>query len=398
LIDRLLSKEPKITPVHKLKLVFIPDTCYKVQRFWHVPIVAWVYDDVTDVDYHPPSISTREKEKKDITKLFPPEDREIIIASCDTELKRQRLESSLRPFLVNSLRGKKLRLQIDKQGGHLHRKSTWKGGFSEHIPFTKEEIVNAIEDEDVLVFRGSAQNHDMVDSSFFGYSIIPDRKGLSIISGVEGTLRDCNPLDRANLLTSTFLTEYQPVRGMMEFLKHLRTEFHASFHWVSSAPMQLYEDLAQFFSSHGAPRGSYHLHSFNKPRDHELHLRFRLFETNDPNYGSKLDKMDYIIYKYPKRRFILLGNSAEHDPEMYGELFRRYPDQIQKILIRDSAAHMDDALIEMANSKEAFRGSTVRFNNENRFQEAFHRVPRDKWIIFNDPSEIKLEYLDEHNT
>jgi phosphatidate phosphatase APP1 len=49
-----------------------------------------------------------------------------------------------------------------------------------------------------------------------------------------------------------------------------------------------------------------------------------------------VDKIENIIYKYPKRRFILIGNSAEHDPEMHGEVFRRFPDQVQKILIRDS--------------------------------------------------------------
>lgn len=168
--------------------------------------------------------------------------------------------------------------QIDKQGGFLNRKSTWKGGFSEDIPFTREEIINAIEDGDVgdvLVFRGSIQNTARAEPCFFffGDSIIPDRnrpfdhiRCWRNSSGSQPT--------RSHQSTQIHVLDGFPSRTRQDeiYQNFLRTEFYASFHWVSSAPMQLNDYLAQFLSGHGAPRGSYHMNSFSIQRNHKHHL------------------------------------------------------------------------------------------------------------------------------
>jgi len=38
---------------------------------------------------------------------------------------------------------------------------------------------------------------------------------------------------------------------------------------------------------------------------------------------------------YPNRRFILIGDSGEHDPEIYGWAASSFPDQVKEIYIRN---------------------------------------------------------------
>ena len=49
----------------------------------------------------------------------------------------------------------------------------------------------------------------------------------------------------------------------------------------------------------------------------------------------KLKQIEPILKMFPKRKFILIGDSGVKDPEVYKELFTRYPDQIEKFWIRD---------------------------------------------------------------
>jgi phosphatidate phosphatase APP1 len=42
-----------------------------------------------------------------------------------------------------------------------------------------------------------------------------------------------------------------------------------------------------------------------------------------------------IISSYPHREFILIGDSGEHDPEVYGWAAGAYPDQVKEIYIRN---------------------------------------------------------------
>eukprot|EP00751_Fragilariopsis_kerguelensis_P032705 CAMPEP_0170959916 /NCGR_PEP_ID=MMETSP0735-20130129/36790_1 /TAXON_ID=186038 /ORGANISM="Fragilariopsis kerguelensis, Strain L26-C5" /LENGTH=102 /DNA_ID=CAMNT_0011374531 /DNA_START=550 /DNA_END=855 /DNA_ORIENTATION=+ len=59
----------------------------------------------------------------------------------------------------------------------------------------------------------------------------------------------------------------------------------------------------------------------------------------------KLGQIEPLLKTYPNRKFIFIGDSGEKDPEVYSELFAKYPSQIEKIWIRNvnnaTAARMD---------------------------------------------------------
>jgi phosphatidate phosphatase APP1 len=74
-----------------------------------------------------------------------------------------------------------------------------------------------------------------------------------------------------------------------------------------------------------------------------------------------------LLQGFPARKFILIGDSAEQDPEVYGMLARRYPDQVVQVYIRDVTDEPADA---------------------PRYQAAFRDLPPDKWQLFHDPASL----------
>jgi len=55
----------------------------------------------------------------------------------------------------------------------------------------------------------------------------------------------------------------------------------------------------------------------------------------DATTEQKLGQISGLIRHFPDRRFILVGDSGEQDPEVYRAIRNRFPRQIDAIWIRD---------------------------------------------------------------
>ena len=64
---------------------------------------------------------------------------------------------------------------------------------------------------------------------------------------------------------------------------------------------------------------------------------------------------------YPQRKFVLVGDSGQQDPEIYGLFARKYPRQVIAVFIHDVTG-------EPAESP--------------RYQTAFEMVPAERWRLF----------------
>jgi phosphatidate phosphatase APP1 len=83
---------------------------------------------------------------------------------------------------------------------------------------------------------------------------------------------------------------------------------------------------------------------------------------------TKTPMIEAVFDDFPKRKFILVGDSGEKDPEIYGGLARKRAGQVQRILIRDVTNESADA---------------------ERYRQAFADVPREMWTVFKDPKVIR---------
>lgn len=154
--------------------------------------------------------------------------------------------------------------------------------------------------------------------------------GLSVISDIDDTVKLTNVADRRELLANTFLRPFQAVQGMAE-LYHQWQAAGTAFHYVSSSPWQLAGCLGDFFQDAGLPPGSMHLSHF---RFKDMTPLGRLTSKK----RSKRRAIEKILADFPGRRFVLVGDSGEKDPEIYATVARRFPQQVVAIAIREVAS------------------------------------------------------------
>lgn len=103
---------------------------------------------------------------------------------------------------------------------------------------------------------------------------------------------------------------------------------NSMFFYVSSSEWNLFDFLQDFMRFHGLPKGVFLL------QDLKSGLR-DLFRSGGGSHRHKYDKIKFLIESFPTTRFMLVGDSGQHDPFIYRELAEEFPDQIKHIYIRD---------------------------------------------------------------
>ncbi|KAL6061764.1 Actin patch protein 1 [Balamuthia mandrillaris] len=245
------------------------------------------------------------------------------------------------------------------------------------------------------------------EGSVRGRVLLVEEEGISLISDIDDTIKFSFVADKKELLKNTFLREFVAVEGMAPLYRRWQRLINdcpdvpnrLKFHYVSGSPYQLYRPLALFLwgpaffhfplssssSDHHPkeekedesrfPQGSVHLKNVAW-NDKSL---FKLFE----------DKLEYklniiepeLFRRFPKRKFILVGDSSEQDPEVYSALAWRYPHQVIAIFIRR-------APISASSSSE---GEASLEAKEMRWQQMFAGLEQRGivWRVFSDPSELE---------
>ncbi|CAO3592535.1 unnamed protein product [Absidia cylindrospora] len=175
--------------------------------------------------------------------------------------------------------------------------------------------------------------------------------GVSVISDIDDTIKVTDILDgRDMILQNTFFRKAKQVSGMSNVYQSWFSE-GVAIHYVSNSPWQVYPALQEFLQDNQFPQGSIHL---------------RLVSTQSLILGKpgkhKLDTIASILEDFPQRKFILIGDSGEIDPEIYAKIYHQYPDQIVKILIHDvtseRAIHADR---QAASQPDGFYDSIKKF-------------------------------------
>ncbi len=184
-------------------------------------------------------------------------------------------------------------------------------------------------------------------------------KGLSIISDIDDTIKHTQMLDSWQMLLNSLVRPFRPVEGMAAVYRQA-AEAGLVVHYVSASPWQLFVPLEEFRQKEGFPPGTFHLH----------HVRFdpgALVEMFSGPKDFKITQITQILKHFPHRRFILIGDSGQQDPEVYGELARQYPQQVVGIYIRRVTPESPDS---------------------PRYQKAFAKLDPALWKIFEKPEEL----------
>ncbi len=324
-------------------VVFFPTSAYlNSQLQWEVPIHQWVFEKEDQ------SI-LRKLTHKLLTELA--ETLDISEEEANSEL----FKNKVMWFIVDNERNKKLDIIVesltsktDKQDS-VHTLNT--SAANGHAR-TTIKLPSSSTQSEWIKYRAITEHK--ASQEFIGQSQLIPRTGLSVISDIDDTIKISEVLDKKALIRNTFLEEYRTTPNMPEYYKELEKQ-GAYFHYVSASPWQIYPSLKPFMDKH-YPQGSYSLRNF-RLKDSSI-IKFL---QSSKEY--KLENIRSILKKYPAHRFILIGDSGEHDPEIYAQIYQEFSENIQQILIR---AVPDSVL------------------SEARFQTTFAGLPKDSWKILKD--------------
>lgn len=202
--------------------------------------------------------------------------------------------------------------------------------------------INSAKAERLLRLQGSEQGWlslQAVSKGHLGRGKVQllEPTGLSVISDIDDTIKITQiPAGPKVVMANTLVREYQAVPEMAERYRAWRG---AAFHYVSGGPWQLYRPLAEFLFSPeiGFPEGSFHMKNARKNllNTDTWEDLTALVTNSNLTFEHKLQQISEILKRFPQRKFILVGDSGEKDPEVYREIQSRFPQQIQEILIRD---------------------------------------------------------------
>lgn len=169
-------------------------------------------------------------------------------------------------------------------------------------------------------------------------------EGLSVVSDIDDTVKVTHvPAGKRTVLRNTFLKEFRAAEGMRErYMRWVADAGDAAdicFHYVSGSPWQLYAPLTHFlFEQEGFPAGTVHMKNLRK----NLLDRGALTDIMAFAVGGDLATLDQkvrqitnLMIHLPRRKFILVGDSGEKDPEVYRAIRRLFPAQVLQIYIRD---------------------------------------------------------------
>ncbi|MBK1723616.1 phosphatidate phosphatase App1 family protein [Thiocystis violacea] len=160
-------------------------------------------------------------------------------------------------------------------------------------------------------------------------------QGRSVISDIDDTLKITGiPAGREVVLENTFFRPFVVAPGMAQRYRALGAA--TAFHYVSGSPWALYRPLADFITAAGYPAGSFHLKSVRKNLlTAGAWQDLARLAGGEATRAQKRAQIGAIIGQFPARRFILVGDSGEQDPEIYRAIRQRFPRQIEAIWIRD---------------------------------------------------------------
>ena len=307
-------------------VLFYPSCGHLADNAWNIELRYWVYEDRSWTQAAVSQLATGLGELK------------------ESELKH--FEERARHFLADSESREVVTFQFDQDP----KQETWQlksdagaviktdgnGLATGIIRLTQEradEIRRSQKSSDGwLTFRATSTDHKGAGR----VRLIPP-EGISIISDIDDTLKITEITAGGEVVfRNTFLKKFHPATELRSVFDRYPD---APVHYVSGGPWQMYDPLQQFLHSKESawPEGTFHMRTLRKNllttgswKDFA-----NMLLDEDGTLDHKVAEISHLMERYPKRKFVLLGDSGEKDPEVYRTILEKYPERIVQVLIRD---------------------------------------------------------------
>jgi phosphatidate phosphatase APP1 len=157
----------------------------------------------------------------------------------------------------------------------------------------------------------------------------------------------------------------RPFPGVSVFYKALSENDKNPFFYVSSSDWNLFDLIRDFLNYRDIPAGPLLLK--------DLHVDLRnIWKSGGGSHQHKLGKINMLLELYPGMKFILIGDSGQHDPELYAGIIESHPGRIKAVYIREIKKIEDQRrkLLEAKMKDPATPDITFVQNTEQAIQHA----------------------------
>ena len=189
-----------------------------------------------------------------------------------------------------------------------------------------------------------------------------DDSGITFISDIDDTIKITEVSSSIQTLVNTFSGEFEAVPGMSEIYRSWQRRYNATFAYLTASPDQLYPFLRAFLDRERFPSGSAHMRHFTW-----LDANFIAFFMSSNYIKKKTETLQMFFQNTRQRRFVLIGDIFQKDPDIYASIYPQYADRIIKIFIRKYRNDQD---------------------GQERLERVFQDIPRDKWATFESGSDL----------
>lgn len=230
---------------------------------------------------------------------------------------------------------------------------------------------------DVKAADGSGDVFVPADSARFG--VISDIDDTVIQSRVSNFLQAARTVMLGNARTRL------PFPGVAAFYRALRNggggDDKNPIYYVSSSPWNIFDVIAEFMEIQKIPRGPLLLRDWD--------IGWGLLSSSR-HLEHKSGPIRDILRLNPRLEFILIGDTSQHDPEIYREIVREFPQRVKAIYIRDVTANpaRSDAVKKLA--EEVLAAGSVLVLAEHTLDAAKHAAEQG-WIRPESLNEVSEE-------
>jgi phosphatidate phosphatase APP1 len=163
--------------------------------------------------------------------------------------------------------------------------------------------------------------------------IPPPSARFGVISDIDDTViqsRVSNFLQAARTVMLGNARTRLPFPGVAALYRALRNgatgDEKNPIYYVSSSPWNIYDVIAEFMDLQEIPRGPLLLRDWD--------IGWGLLASSR-HFDHKGEAIRNILSLHPAMEFILIGDTSQHDPEIYRKIVAEFPHRVKAIYIRD---------------------------------------------------------------
>lgn len=175
-------------------------------------------------------------------------------------------------------------------------------------------------------------------TSAIAHVVVPSPAAeLAVISDIDDTIVRTGMTSLLTMVRSVISNAVArlPFEGVAGLYRALHRDRNPIF-YVSSSPWNLYELLHDFMEINAIPHGPMFL------QDWGIDEQTLLLASHEQH---KLAQIQTIVDYYPELRFVLIGDSGQHDPEIYLRVIQAHPGRILAAFIRDVTTDVRDEAV-----------------------------------------------------